>query len=233
MLPSAAFAAGFTGFDRSLNTRAHGYAVVTDAPAPAGERAERFEVRPGDCARTPGWDDCATDRERSEVSERAPFTAVGQEIWVGFWLYLAADFPSVFPAKTALGQFHQKNTRSPPVMFQHAPEGYVLTLNQTHRGQHLLIPEADLRGRWHRIVVRAIFSRGHEGRLEAWVNDVARVAAAGPNTDRDDPIYFKYGVYRAFLARYKAARSVSEVPAQTAYFARVRKGATRADLERP
>lgn len=222
----------FTGFDRSLNTRAYGYTVVRDAPASAGTSAERFEVRPGDCARTAGWDDCASDRERSELSERAPYTALGEETWYAFSLYLPPDFPNVFPAKTALGQFHQRNTRSPPILFQHGPGGYVLDVNQTRRGSHLLIPEAELRGRWHAIVARARWSMGEDGFVEVFVNGASRINLAGPNTTRPDPVYFKYGVYRSFLGRFKADRGLADVPAQTAYFADVRKGFVRADVDR-
>ena len=54
--------AQYTGFQRSLNDKPYGI-VMTDRakghPAFAGNKAERFEVRQGDCAAQPGWDDCA------------------------------------------------------------------------------------------------------------------------------------------------------------------------------
>jgi len=42
---------------------------------------ERFEVRPGDCFVNLGWDDCAKERERSELSERNKTTMHAVAFW--------------------------------------------------------------------------------------------------------------------------------------------------------
>jgi hypothetical protein len=46
-----------------------------------------------------------------------------------------------------------------------------------------------------------------------------------------DVTYFKYGIYRSALSRYKQAKGVAEVPAQTVYFANVKRAKTREGLQ--
>ena len=61
----------FPEFRRSLSNTSYGYQVVPDptgsAPVPV---VERFEVQPGDCWHNEASDDCSTDRERSELTQR-------------------------------------------------------------------------------------------------------------------------------------------------------------------
>ena len=224
----------FGPFMRSLNTKSYGYQVVAD-PTGAAPTAlvERFEVRPGDCAANTGWDDCANDRERSELSENGGRTPAGRTWWYGWSLYLPSDYPNVYPTKVALGQFHQSSSH-PVWMFQNSSGGYHLD-DQVHGSTvryHTLIDEKALRGRWHRIEVQARWSRKEDGFMRVWVDGNQKVDHAGPTMDADE-VYFKYGVYRSFLSRYKTARKVDAVPPQVAYFANVRRSATREGLAAP
>ncbi len=221
----------FGAFQRSLNTRSYGYTVVADptgtAPAP---RVERFEVRPGDCSRNEGWDDCAKDRERSELSEAVKATGPGQEWWYGWSLYVPDGYVNVYPTKVALGQFHQDKSH-PVWMFQNAQGGYHLddqVFGSTRR-YYELIPESDLRGKWHRIEVHAKWSRGQDGFFRVWADGKHKVDVAGP-TMTAQAVYFKYGLYRSFLSRYKTAKSADAVPAQTVYYANVKRSRTREGL---
>ncbi len=64
--------AQYTGFQRSLNDRPWGIQPSERSkkePVYAGPRAERFELRQGDCGFQPNWNDCEMDRERVEMSE--------------------------------------------------------------------------------------------------------------------------------------------------------------------
>lgn len=236
---ASAFAAGpergtFGPFDRSLNVKAYGYGVVPDptggAPTPS---VERFEVRPGDCAAETRWDDCAQDRERSELSEKGGRNPAGTYAWYGWSFYVAADFPNVYPTKTVLGQFHQENAH-PIWMIEHTPTGLVLEDHVT--GPHVratpLIDEADLRGRWHKVEVEARWSKGADGLIRVWVDGVRKIDHAGPTMDAAK-VYFKYGVYRSFMTRYEKANGVDVVPAQVAYYANVRRAADRDGLAPP
>jgi hypothetical protein len=221
----------FGPFERSLNVKAHGYAVIADPTGTAPTRmVERFEVRPGDCHFNAGWNDCESDRERSELGERGRQNPVGSTAWYGWWLYIPDDWINVFPTKVALGQFHQVGSH-PVWMFQNDKGGLYLDDHTTGRTRqyHLLIGESELRGRWHRIEVHAHWTREETGFLRVWVNGEQRVDYSGP-TMTAKTVYFKYGVYRSFLSRYLQAHGNSEVPAQIAYFAGVKRARSRDQL---
>jgi hypothetical protein len=221
----------FGTFARSLSTTSWGYSVIEDptGTAPAAI-VERFEVRPGDCAGNDDWDDCANDRERSELSQRGDRNPLGSEYWYGWSFYLAEDYPNVHPTKTALGQFHQHDSH-PVWMFQNSSGGLSLDDQVTGRTRqyHKLIDQAELLGRWHRIEVHARWSRGDDGLFDVYVNGEEKVRYRGP-TMSASITYFKYGVYRSFMSRYRNAKGVGEVPGQTALYANVRRANTREGL---
>ncbi|CAM3613784.1 hypothetical protein VA7868_04422 [Vibrio aerogenes CECT 7868] len=222
----------FGHFKRSLNTTDYGYQVIPDPTglAPVSQ-AEKFEVRPGDCGESTHWSDCANDRERSELSEYGKDNYPGDEYWYGWSVYLPADYPNVFPTKTALGQFHQKNSH-PVWMFHHVKAGLVLDDHVFGRSRHdyPLISEAALRGKWHRIEVHAKWSKDPGGFFQVWVNGQQKVNYHGQTMDAQQ-VYFKYGIYRAFVSRYQRQYNENEVPPQTVYYANVKRGLTREDLQ--
>jgi hypothetical protein len=43
-------------------------------------------------------------------------------------------------------------------------------------------------------------------------------------------VYFKYGVYRSFMSRYKKQFKTTEVSSQTVYYSNVKKAYKRKDL---
>ena len=221
----------FGPFMRSLNNTSYGYQVIPDITDSASTKLiEKFEVRPGDCYWNKGWNDCKKDRERSELSEQKKTTPVGSEAWYGWSIYFPADYPNVFPTKVALGQFHQAYSH-PVWMFQNGPGGYHLDdhISGTKK-QYSLISEADLRGRWHTIEVYARWEKDNSGAFQVWVNGEQKVDYRGPTMDADI-VYFKYGVYRSFLSRYKKAQKVNALPPQTVYYSNVKRGKNRASLQ--
>ena len=223
---------GEVSFERSLNIKSYGYERVT-APYPvrAGESSERFEVRSGDCYWNRGWDDCLTDRERSELSEKGSYMNVGSEYWYGWSIFIPQDYPNIFPTITVLGQFFQMNHPTPPVTFHNGGGGYWLTLNQMGYRSYLLIPESEFRGQWHDIIVHAKWSVGSDGFIKIWVNGQVRAEHLGPQTTFRDPIYFKYGIYRCAISAYKEEKTVDKVPTQIVYFDEVRKGRSRESVD--
>jgi len=221
----------FGSFQRSLNNTSHGYTVVEDPTGTAPTAmVERFEVRPGDCSRNEGWDDCKKDRERSELSEQRKTTGAGQEWWYGWSLYIPDDYVNVYPAKVALGQFHQDGSHV-IWMFKNHDGGYHLhdMVPDFTRRQHELIPAAEMRGRWHRIEVHARWSRDDDGFFKVWADGVQKVDYAG-KTMTARAVYFKYGLYRTAVSRYKFSKSVDEVPTQIVYYANVKRSRTREGL---
>lgn len=222
----------FGPFKRSLNTKSYGYSVMKDPTktAPA-KMIEVFEVRPGDCSSNSGWSDCKNDRERSELSEENKSNFPGNMYWYGWYIYFPEDYPKVFPTKTALGQFHQHKSH-PVWMFQHSDGGYYLD-DQVHgstRKYYKLIDESDLRGNWHKIEVQVMWAKNKKGYFRVWVNGVQKVDYSGQTMDAQK-VYFKYGVYRSFLSRYKNRFNATQVPTQKVYFTNVRRSKTRDGLQ--
>lgn len=216
----------FAAFKRSLNAKSHGYAVIADptGAAPASP-VERFDVRPGDC----GQEDCRRDRERSELSEQGARSPLGTTAWYGWSFFLPQDWPAVWPTKTVLGQFHQEDAH-PVWMFLHHKNGLVLDRQTQGKTESLtpLLSERDLRGKWHRIEVHAKWAADASGFFEVWVDGTRKYAMRG-QTMTARKVFFKYGVYRAFVSRYAMSQNAA-APAQLAMFANVRKAATRAGL---
>lgn len=224
----------FGPFQRSLNNTAHGYAIIEDPTASAPTKfVERFEVRSGDCGTGSSWNDCTNDRERSELSEKNKSSTRGTTSWYGWSLFVPENYVNIYPTKVAFGQFHQ--AKSHPVwMFQNSSGGYFLD-DQVHgstRKYYQLINDADLRGKWHRIEVHARWTIKDDGFFRVWVNGKQKVYFSG-QTMTAMGVYFKYGLYRSFISRYKDANGGDEVPSQIVLYANVRRAGVREGLGPP
>jgi hypothetical protein len=218
----------YSGFTRILGAKnTYGYKKAS-APEPVreGKVSERFELHTGDCGAAEGWDDCASDRERSELTQQPPHSLPGKEYWYAWSLFVPESYKNIFPTKVCLGQFHQIGALSPPLMFQNANGGYWLDLNQIEEDPKLLIDDKNLRGRWHDLLVNARWSKKKDGFLKVWVNGELKFSRNGANLKREGRIFFQYGIYRSFLSRNKAKH-----PDQVVYFDAVRWGSKREDVE--
>lgn len=226
--PDAKLDSGVMWLKRSLNTTEYGYLRVKDptgtAPTPV---VERFEVRPGDCGADNSWSDCSNDRERSELSEYTRRSMAGQTWWYQWYMYVPKGYLNIYPTKTALGQFHQVKGE-PVFMFQNEKGGLYLD-DQMRDEFYKLIDKEDLRGRWHKLTLNVHWSKDSDGFFKVWVNDELK-ADLHRSTMKEDFTYFKYGIYRSFLSRYKRAAGVDEVPGQIVYYSGVKKTKTREEL---
>ena len=119
-------------------------------------------------------------------------------------------------------------------MFQNANGGYWIdnqTAGHTVEMRRLLTDE-EMRGKWTDIVVHARWSDGSDGFFRVYVNgaDKAKYTWSGPTKSKGKAVYFKFGVYRSFMSRYKRANDGAEAPGQIVYFDEVRRGRTRSDV---
>jgi hypothetical protein len=221
----------FGPFGRSLNTTSDGYAIVEDPTKNAPTKmVEVFEVRPGDCASQPGWNDCANDRERSELSEQNKSNYPNEEYWYGWYIFFPTDYKNIYPTKVALGQFHQDKSH-PVWMFQNSDGGYHLddqVMGQT-RKYYKLVDETDLRGKWHRVEIQVRWAKNENGFFRVWINGEQKVDYKGKTMDAER-VYFKYGIYRSFMSRYKQANNTKVVPAQKVFFTNVKRAESREGL---
>ncbi|WP_165311222.1 heparin lyase I family protein [Vibrio ziniensis] len=233
----------FGSFKRSLNSKSYGYQVVED-PIDHNNRSQvdYFEVRDGDCSSTSGWNDCSNDRERSELMQRSGYQVNGSEYWYAWEIFFPDDYNSIFPSKTVLGQFHQVNG-SPVFLFQNQSFNVRDWSTISQGGYHLdrqlkgetqkfweLIPEENLRGKWHRIELHVKWSREKDGFFHVWVNNEKMAGYYGPTMDKSQ-VYFKYGIYRSFVSRYKDVNKADVVPTQKVYYRNVARGYSRDSIQ--
>ena len=226
---------------RSLNNTQHGYQLMT-SPVRAGEDAERFEVRPGDCGQNDGWSDCANNRERSELSVQKEILP-GTVTWISYSIYLPNDFYSSPRVKTSIGQIHQRGgptgtaggLPSFPPLLQIDAKGnlveaclHILTgpennIRNVCRDFPLTTVNA-MRGRWTDVMLH-LDSRG-TGLLEIYLNGERKARTTGFIRFRPREYYVKYGLYRSFVSRHGGP-----MPAQIAYYDEVRIGNSRSSVE--
>ena len=219
----------FTSFSRSLSTTSHGYSIINDITgvAPSTE-IERFEVRPGDCSSTSGWSDCATDRERSELTEGSR-NYENSEWWYGWSFFIPDEYPIIYPAKTAIGQFHQDDG-PPAFMFQNGSGGYWIDRNFGNTTDYIqLLTQEEMLGKWNKIEVHALWKK-ENGFFRIFVNGELKYDFKG-RTISGSSVYFKYGIYRSYLSRYAASNGNSQAPTQVVLFSNVRKAKTRSALQ--
>ena len=234
----------FGYFERSLNTRSYGYHEVAD-PIDTNnlDLVDYFEVRDGDCSSNGIWNDCANDRERRELSQQTNRQSDGDEYWYAWEIYLPEGYPNIHPTKVALGQFHQVN--GPPIfMFQNQSPPFNDTWNPAIKGgYHLdrqvdgqtvtmweLLSDKELRGKWHRIELHVKWSKSTDGFFKVWANGEQKVRFNGQTLFRNTA-YFKYGIYRTFLSRYKGVKKTDHMPTQQAYYRYVKRGLTKESIQ--
>ena len=229
---------------RSLNTKSWGYEQNAIDPISGSDtRVERFEVRTGDCGRNSGWNDCKTDRERSEISV-GPNLSVNGNYWVGYYIYIPEDFVSSSKVKTTLGQIHMRGGFSgsagghksfPPLIQLNAFNDVFLT--QYHRltgsanniidvsDTRELIKLTDMKGKWTHIMMN-LQSKGRISTLEIFVDGVLKEIFEQSLPRAPSSYYLKYGIYRSFVSKHG-----SPMPTQIAYYKDVSISSSRAEVD--
>jgi hypothetical protein len=187
-----------------------------------------FELRAGDCFDDMGygWSDCENDRERTELKQVGN-NRYGSTAWYGWHIFIPNTYENINPVKVALGQFHQRSAK-PVFMFQNSYGGLHIDwqVRGNTKNKKPIISEEKLRGRWHQIEVHARWRKDEKGFFRVFVNGEKKFDHTGRTAKRST--YFKYGIYRSFISRYFED---GDIPTQVVYFAGVKKGATREDIQ--
>ncbi len=237
-----ALVAGRLPGKRNLNDKPHGYQIVR-APVRAGRRAQRFEVRPGDCGEDSYWSDCDNDRERSEIEVRKRWKH-GTRQWMGFSVWLPPDFRTSPRVRTTVGQIHQwggptgsaEGLKSFPPLIQLEMQGdsytaqyHILTGSATDvRDDRKILHLADIdamKGRWTDIMIHLDTANGND-LLEVYVNGERKAAMSGFINFIPSEYYFKYGIYRSFVSKHGGP-----MPTQFVVIDEVRMGRTAAEVK--
>jgi hypothetical protein len=237
---------GGLAVERSLNTKSWGYKkVLSPEPVRAGEKAQRFEVRKGDCSDDPGWSDCDNDRERSEIKVLNNFYPES-DIWFSWSFYIPEDYKSAERVTTTIGQIHQRSSvrardiggtiTAPPLLqirtignsfgtTYHRFSGNLPTLVTKGEFEEITTVDA-LRGKWTDVVVHFRPTK-ENGILEIYINGKLERTIDNPMIIRPDNFYLKYGIYRSFVTR----EHPNVMPTQIVYFDEVRMGKTRMEVD--
>ena len=229
---------GWSFVDGGTSPKPYAYAVVKAAdghPVRSGETSMRFEVRSGDCGGWFDWDDCSTDRERKELRQGDNIN-VGER-WYAWSIYLPEDFPSIWPAKLMMGQFHVKGSYLPAFVFVDEMRHYRPKHNRGVMRERKAITIDSMRGRWTDILVHVKWTLRQDGFFRVYVNGDTRPAyySFGPTRPKTphEGIFFKFGVYRSMIyRRFITNPKAGGLPAQVVYYDDVRKGRTCEDIAR-
>jgi len=200
--------------------------VVSDEtkhPIYDGEKSFRFELRPGECSRNRGFDDCPNDRSRTEMTTLWTPDNYEQALTVVEYNIFIPEQTTPFTADlqvTHLGQAYLKGS-----------EGEVLSLANliVYSDRHYDIPalkfsvqpnldyetivtsliSEDFYNRWMNIRFE-IFGDTEEGYVKAYVDDVIYLDEKVPTLFHPtDHIDFQFGVYRNGLS--KTTESVTPI----------------------
>jgi hypothetical protein len=219
-----------TAIHRSLNDKSYGWQKVQE-PVRLGKYSQRFELRAGDCGAQPEWSDCATDRERSEVSANK-IIPVGTTQYIKFSLFLEKDFQTSNRVGSVLGQVHQQGgpegttrglpSKPPMFMFYLKGNSYDFCWQRPIVKNESLISKCEfynllsvdqMKGQWNDILLE-MNTDSTKGYAKVFVNGELKV-------EINEPLYyvqprsyfFKYGIYNAFVSKHKGP-----MPTQVAYF---------------
>jgi hypothetical protein len=210
-------------------TKPWSYREVTDTieAIRKGWKAQRFEVRPGDCY--------GTDCQRTPVYERNEFAQIanenveGDEYWYAWSFYVPANIPQA--PWVFMGQFQQRSTYDSIWMFlKLSGQPFCAIFDWKAYNQfgcavqsknYPLISDQDFAGRWHDVLVHAKWTQQDNGFTKIYINGQLVVDYRGyTRTAGNTDVYFKYGIYR------HASNQTSVV-----YYDEVRRGKTRQEVE--
>jgi len=216
-------------FEKSLSRGTHGINVVEDGISRQGPRSIKFELRHGDCSRNSGWSDCANDRMRHELSGEKKADGVYFYKWS---LFVPESFKTIYPAKLALGQFHQHKGHV-VWMFQSDTRGIYMdnqTLGKTIQKTRL-VENDELTGKWTDFFVHANWTDKDSGFLKVFINGQLKYSWDGATKTKGKKVYQKFGAYASFVSRYTNMPSHKELPTIVVYYDEIGVGRKCEDVE--
>jgi hypothetical protein len=186
---------------RSLNNTPWGYQKVS-SPVRAGEFAQRFEVRPGDCGSDQYGSDCDRNAERSEVASTVRWD-LDDTVWAGGSLFVPRGFQTN-DGWTHIIQFKSSNPKG--LAFNPQPFSLTLTrgrfvatfgwLDASNEQQFEQVdfgPSTQLEGRWTDFQIGIGPDIGNN--IVVYQNGRQIVSRPIRYLDAEDN-YLKYGIYR-------------------------------------
>jgi len=199
----------------------YGYRLVK-GHVRAGNKAQRFELRHGDCGRNKGWSDCDNDRQRIERKEKKKntFQKLGKTAWYGWSIYLQPNFPDITKSNITLGQMKLKKWRT-PVWSIGVHRGYMVVSFADHKNCKIG-RLTNWNGRWVDLVIHADYSTklSVQGAFNIWVNGKKACSRRNPIITREMVndsarlLGMKYGIYNSYVSRWLSAHAKKMVTAK-------------------
>jgi hypothetical protein len=201
---------GFGSFKKEPINAPGSYKIVKDSTgaAPAA-KLHSFTITPGACSDrkyTNGNSDCTFKSVRSqayETEQKQPHDA-----WYAWDMYFPSDFPVGLQQPAAgfyqFAYWHNGECQNLTLASETANGTALFLQTQTFVGGDCQpaqrLPVADLkslRGRWHRVEMHVVWSRGADGLAEIWLDGKFRQRLSGRNITAGAPArnYFKFGIY--------------------------------------
>jgi len=241
-----------SGYEKHVNymdQNEHNYSYISDKDfARRGSFYQRFELRDGDCFGDEKWDDCDTDRERIELSSK-PIQKPEDIQCFAYSIMLDKAFIDIHPTNTTLGQVHQTGGPSgtaeglpsfPPIIQIGAGKGRLhfkwhelsgSASNVIDIGKDYdLISLYEMKDKWTDISFCLNYK---DKRMDVWINGIKKhEILKSPISFIPESTYFKYGIYRSFISRYKQEKRFGTpgmytddtLPTQIVFYDEVRRG---------
>ena len=187
----------------------------------AGTGAVRFELRPND-----GWGDGYYPDSRAELSESIK-VGIGNDIWYGFSMFIAKDYPIDESRSLVCGQWHQSSRSGrPPLARYYIADQEELAIS--FRPGVLAVRKIDnfKMGQWNDLVYNIKWTKDKSGYLNIWHNGKQKIRYTGPTYYPNEKMgpYFKFGLYQIgthpeqkrfthviYFDEYRRGRSYEEV----------------------
>ena len=239
---------GFTHHTNYMDHNDYNFQYIKDeTKARAGKYFQRFELRDGDCFGDDNWNDCENNRERVEFSAEPQQRPVKKQCY-GYSLMLSKEFIDTHPTNTSLGQIHQKGGPTgtaeglasfPPLIQIDAFLGglhlnwHVLSGSKTNvidRGYHYELKRLrNMKEVWTDISFCLDFENK---RMDVWIDGVQKVKILkSPINFVPEEIYFKHGIYRSFISKYKERKKKNKMPTQVVFYDEIRRGASIEEVD--
>lgn len=195
----------------------HRFAMVS-SPVRRGKKAQRYEIRHGDCGKNSGYSDCDNDRGRIERKEspKNSMSKPNKGTWYGYSILIPKDFVSLGRGNTILSQAKVESHGTPLWALTFNDKPYVLY------GDGKNCPLGSMRswmGKWIDLTVYAHYGlSGQPVYFELYKDGqliCRRTKPIMPTSfaNKKQKIGLKYGIYSSYISRYLSQNATKTVNA--------------------
>lgn len=186
-----------------------------------GRRAQKFELRHGDCGGNKYWDDCTNDRQRVERKEdpKDRIQRTGRQVWYGWSFYLPSEFRDIGPANTTLGQMKMRGWRTPLWHFNMRDGKAMMWFGS--EGGCTVGRVSQMRGQWLDVTIFADYSASPNGpSFIMYLNDKQVCTRTKPMVtqkmlnESEGELFLKYGLYNSYVSRWLDRNKTQTVAAK-------------------